>query len=90
MASKKATGSTKNSKGSNPQYRGVKKFGGEFIQAGGIIVRQTGNDFYAGEFVGTGKDYTLFAKKTGYVTFKKGWKNRTFVTISENNNNIIN
>ena len=62
MAHKKAGGSTKNGRDSGPQYRGIKVYGGETIQAGGIIVRQVGSTFHAGRNVGTGRDYTLFAK----------------------------
>jgi large subunit ribosomal protein L27 len=83
MATKKAGGSTQNGRDSNPKYRGVKRFGGEFVESGEILVRQTGSVFHAGEFVGSGKDYTLFAKKSGFVKFKKGWKNRTFLSISD-------
>ncbi len=69
MAHKKAGGSTKNGRDSNPQYRGVKVFGGQTVSAGGIIVRQVGSTFHAGANVGTGKDYTLFAKIAGRVSF---------------------
>jgi len=81
MATKKAGGSSKNNRTSNPHYLGVKKFGGEAINAGTIIVRQVGNKYFPGEYVGQGRDFTLFAKKTGVVHFKKGWKNRTYITI---------
>ena len=60
MAHKKAGGSTKNGRDSNPQYRGVKAYGGQTVTAGSIIVRQVGSTFHAGANVGTGKDYTLF------------------------------
>ena len=69
MAHKKAGGSTKNGRDSNPQYRGVKVFGGETVTAGSIIVRQVGSTFHAGKNVGTGKDYTLFALVDGKVEF---------------------
>ncbi len=69
MAHKKGQGSTSNGRNSNPQYRGVKKFGGEKVIAGNIIVRQLGTKFHKGENVGMGKDYTLFALKEGVVKF---------------------
>ena len=81
MASKKAGGSTKNGRGSNPQDRGVKKFGGEVVRAGNIIVRQVGNSFHAGQGVGCGSDYTLFALKDGSVSFKVGAKNKRYVSV---------
>lgn len=81
MASKKAGGSTKNGRGSNPQYRGVKKFGGEAVRAGNIIVRQVGNSFHAGKGVGCGSDYTLFALQDGSVSFKFGAKNKKYVSV---------
>ena len=70
MAHKKGQGSTRNGRDSNPQFRGVKKFGGEFVTAGSIIVRQCGTKFVAGFNVGQGKDYTLFALKAGNVEFQ--------------------
>lgn len=74
MAHKKAAGSTKNGRDSNAKYRGVKHFGGELVKAGSIIVLQCGNRFHAGAGVGTGKNYTLFAKNTGRVAFTKRGK----------------
>ncbi len=76
MAHKKAGGSTRNGRDSNPQFRGVKRYGGEFVQAGNIIVRQVGSTFHAGDNVGTGKDYTLFALHDGFVKFAVKGKNR--------------
>jgi large subunit ribosomal protein L27 len=70
MAHKKGQGSTKNGRDSNPQYRGVKLYGGQIAKAGSIIIRQCGSPFKAGQFVGTGTDYTLFAKKEGVVEFQ--------------------
>ncbi len=67
MAHKKGQSSAKNGRDSKAKRRGVKKFGGESILAGGIIVRQCGTKFHAGENVGVGKDYTLFALKDGKV-----------------------
>jgi len=69
MAHKKGQGSTSNGRDSNAQYRGVKKFGGERVVAGNIIVRQLGTKFHKGENVGMGKDYTLFALSNGIVKF---------------------
>jgi large subunit ribosomal protein L27 len=76
MAHKKGGGSSKNGRDSSAQRLGVKRFAGELIQAGSIIVRQRGTKFHPGEHVGRGKDDTLFAKKTGRVVFmtKKGRK----------------
>ena len=71
MAHKKGQGSSRNGRDSNPQYRGVKKFGGEAVVAGNILVRQVGNTFHAGRNVGTGKDYTLFALIDGTVSFRR-------------------
>jgi len=70
MAHKKGQGSTKNGRDSNPQYRGVKAYGGQFVQAGSIIVRQRGTKFEPGFNVGLGKDYTIFALKDGRVEFQ--------------------
>mgnify|MGYP003583060895 FL=1 len=77
FASKKGQGSTRNGRDSNPKYLGVKKYDGEEVKAGNIIVRQRGTKFHAGINMGLGKDYTLFALTDGYVkfeTFKKGKK----------------
>ena len=81
MAHKKAGGSSRNGRDSNPKMLGVKLFGGESVSGGNVIVRQRGTKFYAGEGVGMGKDHTLFAKVGGKVAFKKGIKQRTFVSI---------
>jgi len=70
MAHKKGGGSSRNGRDSNPQYRGVKIYGGQAIQAGAIIIRQRGTQFHAGFNVGQGKDYTLFALKDGTVEFQ--------------------
>ncbi len=70
MAHKKGQGSTRNGRDSNPQYRGVKLFGGQRAKVGSIIVRQCGTPFLAGRFVGRGKDDTLFALAEGLVVFK--------------------
>ena len=70
MAHKKGQGSTRNGRDSNPQYRGVKFYGGQAVQAGCIIVRQCGTKFMPGDNVGMGRDYTLFATAPGTVQFK--------------------
>lgn len=82
MATKKAGGSTRNGRDSNPKYLGVKLFGGEKAMAGNIIIRQRGTKYHAGKHVGIGRDHTLFALKDGIVAFKRGGdKNRQFVSI---------
>lgn len=82
MAHKKAGGSTRNGRDSNANRLGVKKFGGEVVQAGNIIVRQRGTQFHAGDNVGLGKDHTIFATVAGKVLFvTKGPYNRRFVNI---------
>lgn len=82
MAHKKAGGSTRNGRDSESKRLGVKRFGGEVVSAGNILVRQRGTKFHAGVNVGLGKDHTLFAKADGTVKFeKKGIQNRTFVSI---------
>ena len=80
MAHKKGQGSTRNGRDSNPQYRGVKAYGGEFVLAGNIIVRQVGSKFHAGNNVGTGRDYTLYATKDGHVRFHTH-RNRKLVSV---------
>ncbi len=70
MAHKKGQGSSRNGRDSNPQYRGVKLFGGQAAKAGAIIVRQCGTKFFPGFNVSMGKDYTLFAKTDGIVQFQ--------------------
>lgn len=72
MAHKKAGGSTRNGRDSNPKYLGIKVYGGQQIPGGGIIVRQRGTKFHPGDFVGRGGDDTLFAKVSGTVHFSKG------------------
>ncbi len=82
MAHKKAGGSTRNGRDSNPKYLGVKRYGGESVLAGNIIVRQRGTRFHAGDNVGVGRDHTLFALKDGKVRFEhKGLPKRKFVSI---------
>lgn len=72
MAHKKGQGSTKNGRDSNSQRRGVKRFGGENVITGNILVRQVGNKFHPGRNVGQGRDFTLFALKDGVVEFDRG------------------
>lgn len=81
MAHKKAGGSSRNGRDSNGQRLGVKVFGGEFIDAGGIIVRQRGTKIHAGLNVGTGRDWTLFALVSGKVSFQRLDKTRKRVSI---------
>ena len=82
MAHKKAAGSTRNGRDSEAKRFGVKRFGGESVLAGNIIVRQRGTRFHAGNNMGIGKDHTLFALADGKVQFDvKGPKNRKFVSI---------
>lgn len=82
MAHKKAGGSTRNGRDSNSKRLGVKLFGGQTAKAGSIIVRQRGSKFHPGENVGMGRDYTLFAKADGKISFcTKGKLNRQYVNI---------
>lgn len=82
MAHKKAGGSTRNGRDSESKRLGVKRFGGEVVNAGSIIVRQRGTHFHPGVNVGCGRDHTLFAKAEGKVVFEtKGPKGRKFVSI---------
>lgn len=81
MAHKKGVGSSRNGRDSNPKMLGVKKFGGEMVSAGSIIVRQRGTQVHPGTNVGTGSDYTLFAKVDGTVKFSKIKNNRKKVEI---------
>ena len=81
MSHKKAAGSSKNGRDSNAQRRGVKKFGGEQVVAGNIIVRQVGTKIHPGNNVGMGKDYTIFAKVDGIVTFERKGRNKKKVSV---------
>ena len=81
MAHKKGVGSSRNGRDSNPKYLGVKIYGGQAIEAGNIIVRQRGTTWHPGQGVGMGTDHTIFAKVEGKVTFKKGLKGRTFISV---------
>lgn len=81
MAHKKGVGSTKNGRDSNPKMLGVKAFGGQFVTAGSIIVRQRGTRFHPGSLVGRGNDDTLFAMADGQVEFYRSKGDRRFVSI---------
>jgi large subunit ribosomal protein L27 len=81
MSHKKAAGSSKNGRDSNAQRRGVKKFGGQTVSAGNIIVRQVGTKLHPGNNVGMGKDYTLFAMIDGVVTFERKGRDRKKVSV---------
>ena len=81
MAHKKAGGSSRNGRDSEGRRLGVKKFGGQAVVAGNILVRQRGTKFHAGDNVGLAKDHTLFATVDGSVKFKSGFKGRTYVTV---------
>ncbi|HPD33310.1 MAG TPA: 50S ribosomal protein L27 [Candidatus Kapabacteria bacterium] len=81
MAHKKGGGSSKNGRDSNPQYRGVKKFGGEEVRAGNIIIRQVGTKYHPGKNVGMGKDYTIFSLIDGTVEFSRLDKERKKVSV---------
>lgn len=81
MSHKKAAGSSKNGRDSNAQRRGVKKFGGEKVLAGNIIVRQVGTKIHPGNNVGMGKDYTLFSLIDGVVTFERKGRSRKKVSV---------
>ena len=84
MAHKKGQGSSRNGRDSNGQRRGVKRFGGQTVRAGNILVRQVGTKFHAGRGVGQGKDYSLFALIDGLVQFDRGGR-RVSVVPAENN-----
>ena len=81
MAHKKAGGSSRNGRDSAGRRLGVKLFGGQEAIAGNIIVRQRGTKWWPGQNVGMGRDHTLFALTDGHVTFKKGLKGRTFISV---------
>lgn len=81
MAHKKGQGSTRNGRDSNAKYRGVKRFAGQEVKAGSILVRQVGTKFHAGENVGIGRDWTLFAKVDGQVKFERHGKSKTRVAV---------
>jgi len=85
MAHKKGGGSTKNGRDSNGQRRGVKKFGGEEVIAGNIIVRQLGTKFHPGNNVGLGKDYTIFSLIDGVVKFERKGKTKKQISVYPQN-----
>ncbi|MCC0037590.1 MAG: 50S ribosomal protein L27 [Brucellaceae bacterium] len=82
MAHKKAGGSSRNGRDSESKRLGVKKFGGEKVLAGNIIVRQRGTKWHPGDNVGLGKDYTIFATQPGMVAFRKKANGRTYVSVN--------
>jgi len=81
MAHKKAGGSSKNGRDSNPQYRGIKRYSGERVTAGSILVRQLGTKIHPGANVGVGKDYTLFATVDGIVAYERKGRSRKKVSV---------
>ena len=81
MAHKKAGGSSRNGRDSKGRRLGVKKFGGEAVEPGNILVRQRGTKHWPGKGVGLGRDHTIFAIVAGKVTFHKGLKGRTFISV---------
>jgi large subunit ribosomal protein L27 len=81
MAHKKAGGSSRNGRDSPGQRLGVKKFGGEIVVPGNIIVRQRGTKFHPGDKVGMGRDHTLFALETGHVQFRTGSGGRKYISV---------
>ena len=81
MAHKKAAGSSKNGRDSNAQRRGVKRYGGEKVKAGNILIRQVGTRIHPGDNVGMGKDYTLFAKIDGIVAYEREGRSRKRVSV---------
>lgn len=82
MAHKKAGGSTRNGRDSEGRRLGVKKFGGEAVIPGNIIIRQRGTKWHPGNNVGLGRDHTIFALVEGHVSYRKGKLNRTFVSVA--------
>jgi large subunit ribosomal protein L27 len=81
MAHKKGQGSTRNGRDSQPKMRGVKRFAGQVVSAGSILVRQVGTKFHAGENVGIGRDWTLFSKIDGVVAFERHGKSKMRVAV---------
>jgi len=81
MAHKKAGGSTRNGRDSNPKYRGVKKYAGEFVTTGMIVVRQKGTKIFPGSNVGMGRDFTIYSSIDGQVKFERWGKTRTRVSV---------
>lgn len=87
MAHKKGAGSSKNGRDSNPKMLGVKRYGGEYVIPGNIIVRQRGSTFHPGKNVAMGRDYTLYATAKGYVYFEWGRRGRKLVSVYPKNPN---
>jgi large subunit ribosomal protein L27 len=81
MAHKKGQGSSRNGRDSGAQYRGVKVFGGQYVTAGSVIVRQVGSSFHAGQNVGVGRDYTIWARIDGVVKYEREGKNRRRISV---------
>jgi large subunit ribosomal protein L27 len=81
MAHKKGVGSTRNGRDSNPKYLGVKRYDGEVVRAGNILVRQRGSHFHTGNNTGLGKDYTIFALIDGQVKFERMGPNRRKISV---------
>jgi large subunit ribosomal protein L27 len=81
MAHKKAGGSSKNGRESNPKMRGVKRYGGQIVRTGEILVRQVGTQFHAGRNVGLGRDFTLYALVDGVVKFERFDKTRKQISV---------
>ena len=81
MSHKKAAGSSRNGRDSNAQRRGVKRYGGQIVKAGNVLVRQVGTKIHPGQNVGMGKDYTLFAKIDGVVTYERLGRSRKKVSV---------
>jgi large subunit ribosomal protein L27 len=81
MAHKKAGGSSKNGRDSQGQRRGVKRYGGQKVKAGNILIRQLGTKIHPGENVGVGRDYTLFAKIDGIVSFERQGRSRKKISV---------
>ncbi len=86
MAHKKAGGSTRNGRDSNPQYRGVKMYGGQHVKTGNIIVRQVGSNFHAGKNVGVGRDFTLYALADGVLQFERFGRYKQKVSVNKETN----
>ena len=83
MAHKKGVGSSRNGRDSNPQYLGVKRYGGQNVRAGNILIRQLGTKIHPGTNVGMGRDYTLFAKIDGIVCYERLGRSRKKVSVYE-------
>jgi large subunit ribosomal protein L27 len=87
MATSKGGGSSRNGRDSNPQYLGVKAYGGELVKAGSIIVRQRGTKFFPGFNVGLGRDHTLYARISGVVKFERGARSKVSVYPKKSESN---